>query len=160
MRVRLQLAMIAVVAILAAAFLPAGGTASAQVGGRWVEVDTGSGVAMAIEDGAVVYTALVTVGSGNWPTPKGSFTINRRVANETMNSATIGIPLGTPGSYYLPGVLYTQYFYGGVALHYNYWSPPEAFGSAAGSHGCVGMTLEDSWFFWNFANIGTPVIVY
>lgn len=115
---------------------------------------------MAVEDGVVVHSAFVTVGVPGWETPKGTFSIYRRVFNETMDSATIGIPHGTPGAYYLTGVLYTQYFAGGAALHYNYWSPASAFGSAAGSHGCVGMTLADSAFFWDFADLGTPVIVY
>ncbi len=159
--------MLAVALALAAVLsLPSAGAAHAQeagsggLRGRWVEVDTSRGVAMAMQNGKVVYTALVTVGVPRWPTPKGRFTIYRRVANETMNSATIGIPLGTPGSYFLRNVLYTQYFYGGVAIHYNYWSPPEAFGSAAGSHGCVGMKLDDAAFFWRFAKVGTPVVVY
>ncbi len=37
----------------------------------------------------------------------------------------------------------------GAALHYNYWSPASAFGSAAGSHGCVGMTLGASRYLKN-----------
>jgi len=166
MRVRLQVAVLASLAAFAVALLPTmGGTASARElsayrTGRWIEVDTSTGTAYAIQNGRVVYTARVTVGGRYFPTPKGTFTINRRVANEVMDSSTIGIPNNAPGGYYLTGVLYTQYFYDGVSLHYNYWSPPSAFGSAAGSHGCVGMMLKDAAFFWNFASIGTPVIVY
>lgn len=136
------------------------GTASAAPNGRWIEVDTSTGTAYAMKDGQVVYTAAVTVGGRYFPTPTGTFYINRRVLNETMDSSTIGIPNNAPGGYYLTGVLYTQYFYDGVSLHYNYWSPDSAFGSAAGSHGCVGMRLADAEFFWSFADIGTPVIVY
>lgn len=160
MRVRLQLATVALLAFLVSVFLPMAGPAHAQGSGRWIEVDTGAGVAYAIENGQVVYTALATVGTPSYPTPKGTFAVFRRVYDETMDSSTIGIPRGAPGGYYLTGVLYTQYFYGGAALHYNYWSPPEAFGSAAGSHGCVGLMLGDAAFFWDFADIGTPVIVY
>ena len=170
MRVRLQLAMVAVLTLLSTAFLPVGGPVVVQAAdsgassgvssGRWIEVDTSTGTAYAIQNGVVVYTALVTVGVPEYPTPHGTFSIYRRVYDETMDSSTIGIPNDAPGGYYLTGVLYTQYFYGGAALHYNYWSPPEAFGSAAGSHGCVGMTLDDAAFFWDFATIGTPVIVY
>lgn len=178
MKARLWSMAILILVAVAALLLPIGSAAFAQsagngtvqepsrgpiavgVTGRWIEVDTSRGVAMAVEDGRVVYSALVTVGAAPWSTPKGYFTINRRVYSETMNSATIGIPLGSPGSYLLRGVMYTQYFYGGVAIHQNYWSPPETFGSAGGSHGCVGMMLGDAAFFWDFAGIGTPVIVY
>lgn len=163
MRDRIRQTMMFGVAIIAAALMtiPMVGTASAQEGsGRWIEVDTGSGTISAYEDGQLVHSAAATVGSPYFPTPTGSFQIQRRVANEVMDSSTIGIPSGAPGGYYLTGVLYTQYFVDGVALHYNYWSPPEAFGSAAGSHGCVGLMLSDAEFFWNFADIGTPVTVY
>jgi lipoprotein-anchoring transpeptidase ErfK/SrfK len=78
-----------------------------------------------------------------------------------MDSSTIGIPRNSPGGYYLPGVLYTQYFDGiGDALHYNYWSPTSAFGGYPTSHGCVGMPLATARFFWNFATYGTPVRIH
>ena len=126
---------------------------------HWVLVNVAKGQAMAMEGNQVVRVASVTVGTPRWPTPRGTFTISRRVLNETMDSATIGIPRSSPSGYYLKNVYYTQYFYGGVALHYNYWSPASAFGSAAGSHGCVGMKLDDARFFWNFATYGTRVVV-
>lgn len=137
-----------------------GTTASTDgIAGRWVEVDRSAQVARAMQNGRVVYTAPVTIGTPAFPTPVGRFRIFGRVLNETMDSRTIGIPLGAPGGYFLRNVLYTQYFVDGVSLHYNYWSPPEAFGNYPGSHGCVGLMLEDARFFWNFADIGTPVIV-
>ncbi len=166
MRVRLQLALVALLAFSATVFLPVAGVAFASTSdsvsnaGRYIEVDTSRGVVYAVQNGQVVYTALATVGTARYPTPKGTFTIFRRVYDETMDSSTIGIPRNAPGGYYLTGVLYTQYFYGGASLHYNYWSPASAFGSAAGSHGCVGLMLADARYFWNFASIGTPVIVY
>jgi lipoprotein-anchoring transpeptidase ErfK/SrfK len=160
MRVRFRVATLVLLAFLASTFLPMAVPAHAQGSGRWIEVDTSRGVVYAVQDGRVVYTALATVGVPQYPTPKGRFRIFRRVYNETMDSSTIGIPRNAPGGYYLTGVLYTQYFYDGAALHYNYWSPASAFGSAAGSHGCVGLRLSDAAFFWNFATIGTLVIVY
>jgi lipoprotein-anchoring transpeptidase ErfK/SrfK len=57
-------------------------------------------------------------------------------------------------------VLYTQYFTSnGHALHYNYWSPASAFGRPAGSHGCVGLQLDAAASFWQFATVGTPVVI-
>lgn len=136
-------------------------TARGGGAGRQIVVDRSAKIAQAIENGRVVHTAKVTVGRPGWETPTGHFTILRRVANETMNSATIGIPLGAPGSYYLTNVLYTQYITDwGASLHYNYWSRPEAFGAAAESRGCVGMKLEDAKFFWDFADVGTPVTIH
>ena len=132
----------------------------AQAGGRWVRVSLSRLAAQAMVGNQVVYTAPITAGTPAWPTPTGTFRVLRRVYSETMDSATIGLPRGAPGGYYLPGVLYTQYFTpAGHALHYNYWSPPEAFGRWAGSHGCVGLRLGDAAYFWGFATVGTPVVI-
>ncbi len=130
------------------------------ISGRWVEVDRGPAIARAVDNGTVVHIAASTVGTPEFPTPLGTFHILRRVENETMDSATIGIPRDAPHGYYLTGVLYTQYITdGGAALHYNYWSPADAFGTGTGSHGCVGLELDDAAYFWNFAGVGTPVVI-
>jgi lipoprotein-anchoring transpeptidase ErfK/SrfK len=129
-------------------------------GGHWVRVDLSRFVAQAMVGNQVVYSAPITAGTADWPTPRGRFQILRRVYDETMDSSTIGIPRFSPGGYYLTGVLYTQYFTSaGHSLHYNYWSPPALFGRAAGSHGCVGLTLDAAAYFWRFATVGTPVVV-
>lgn len=135
------------------------GGGSDSTAGRMIMVDRSAMVASAIEDGEVVYSAPVALGTASFPTPSGTFAVQRRVANETMDSSTVGIPVNSPDGYYLEGVLYTQYFLDGYALHYNYWSPPEAFGNYPGSHGCIGLQLADAEFFWNFADYGTPVVI-
>ncbi len=57
-------------------------------------------------------------------------------------------------------MLYTQYITNdGAALHYNYWSTAADFGSGTGSHGCLGLELDDAAYFWNFASVGTPVVI-
>lgn len=133
---------------------------SGNLSGRSIVVDRSAQVAKAIENGQVVYEAAVVVGRPRSPTPVGSFQILRRVANETMDSRTLGIPLESEWGYYLPGVLYTQYITAdGVALHYNYWTPDAAFGHQQSTNGCIGLKLADALFFWNFAEVGTPVTV-
>ncbi len=139
---------------------PGEGTLNARATGRWIEIDRGQQIARAYGGGRVVYTALVTTGVPAFPTPVGTFSIQRRVLDEVMDSRTIGIPIRSPLGYYLPHVLYTQYFTDGVALHDNFWSPAAAFGNYPTSHGCVGMRRADALFFWNFASVGTPVIVH
>ncbi len=168
MRVRYFLAMFAGVAALATSVVLSGGVAKAQVSdsgsglsGRWIDANLSTATVSAMEGNTVVFSALTTEGVPAHPTPTGNFTIQRRVANETMDSSTIGIPNNAPGGYYLTGVLYTQYFTPfGHSLHYNYWSPDSAFGSQAGSHGCLGLKLDDAKFFWDFADVGTPIIIH
>jgi|GEM_PF-1933625 len=129
--------------------------------GRWIEVDLTHLVATAWEGNQQVYQALVSAGRAGYETPTGTFHILRRVANETMDSSTYGIRPGMPGYYVVKNVRYTQYITNnGIALHANYWSPRSVFGHRNDSHGCIGMTTEDAAWFWNWATVGTPVIVH
>ena len=113
---------------------------------------------VAYEGTTPVLTTLTIHGAGPRPTPVGVFPIIRRVADETMNSDSIGIPRFGPGGYYLTHVLFTQYFTGdGASLHYNYWSGNWGY---AASHGCLGLTYADSAFLWNWAGLGTLVSIH
>ena len=128
-------------------------------GGRWIDVDLAEPALLtAYEGDTPVLTTLAIHGTGRWQTPTGVFRIERRVASETMDSATIGIPRGAPGGYYLTGVLYTQYFLPtGESLHYNYWSANWGY---PGSHGCLGLPLAESEFLWHWADVGTPISIH
>lgn len=150
------------VLLIAGFFLGSPSTAHAQsFSGHWIDVNLSTQTATAYNGSTPVYTALVTSGRPGFSTPTGSFSIVNRVYNETMTSWVFGIPPSDPGGYYVPDVLYTQYFdWNGDALHYNYWSPASAFGGYPTSHGCVGMRLSDSAFMWNFATYGSPVEIH
>ena len=79
-------------------------------GGHWIDVNLNLPARLtAYEGSAPVRSMLVIIGRGPMATPTGTFSIMRRVANETMDSSTIGIPRSSPGGYYLTGVLFTQY---------------------------------------------------
>jgi hypothetical protein len=127
--------------------------------GRIIEADLNEPVLVtAYEDGKAVYSALAVKGTIAWATPTGFFRITRRVANETMDSATLGIPRNAPGGYFLKDVLHTQYFTAdGASIHYNWWGGNFGY---SGSHGCLGMNLADSQFFWDWAGLGTPLFVH
>ena len=114
-------------------------------------------IVTAYEDGNAVYSTLALKGTSGWATPTGFFTILRRVANETMSSATLGIPTDGPGGWNLKNVLFTQYFTNdGASIHYNYWSSNWGY---SGSHGCLGMSYDDSLWFWEWAEVGTPLAI-
>ncbi len=128
--------------------------------GHWVDVDLSDYYAVAYDGDTPVYAALIIVGRDGYDTPTGEFRVLRRVANETMDAGTLGIPKGDPNYYYLPNVKYTQYFTNaGHALHTNYWSAPSQFGSR-GSHGCVNLQEQDAAWFWRFLTIGSLVRVH
>lgn len=122
--------------------------------GRWIDVHLTQQLMVAYEGREAVRTVVTTTGMPGWETPPGWFAINNRVANETMESGSIGAE-----SYYvLKDVLFTQYFTDrGHALHYAWWKTAETIGRP-GSHGCLNLLLDDAQYFWDWANIGTPVI--
>ena len=128
---------------------------------HWVDVSLSQQVACAMTGGEISRVILATSGQPGFETPAGQFYILYRVANETMRSDSIGIPIDSPNGYDLDNVLWTQYFtYEGHALHDNYWRPLSVFGHVATSHGCVGMLEPDARFLWNFVNDGSLVNIH
>ncbi len=127
--------------------------------GRWIDVDLAEPTLLtAYEDDRIVYTALALHGTILDQTPVGTYRIQRRVENETMDSSTLGVPRDAPGGYYLKDVLYTQYFTNdGAAIHYNYWSSNFGY---SGTHGCLGVNLDDAKWFWDWASIGTVLSIH
>ena len=127
--------------------------------GGWIDVSLSLPARLTAYQGSTpVRSMLPIIGRGPTATPVGTFSVIRRVANETMDSSTVGIPRNAPGGYYLKGVLFTQYFLGsGQSIHYNYWSSNWGY---PGSHGCLGLSYADAAFVWSFANIGTPISIH
>ena len=132
------------------------GTA-ASYGGRWVDVNLSTQTITAFQAGKAMYTAGVSTGKPGYATPTGTFYIISRFRIQDMSSAR-----GAAQPYFQPNVEYIQYFHfpGGYALHANYWQPASVFGHRTTSHGCVGMLKKDAIYFWDFANIGTPVYIH
>ncbi|HLZ68274.1 MAG TPA: L,D-transpeptidase [Dehalococcoidia bacterium] len=130
-------------------------------GEHWVDVNLSQQAACAMSGGEIVRVVLVTTGMPGWETPRGQFRILYRVADETMTSAGIGIPIDSPDGYDLDHVLWTQYFTNeGHALHDNYWRPLSVFGRTPTSHGCVGMVESDAHFMWSWVGVGDLVNIH
>lgn len=124
--------------------------------GRWIDVQLTQQLMTLYEDRDPVRVVVMTSGMAGWETPPGEYTILWRVPNETMSSGAIG----AEHFFKLEDVLYTQYFTNeGHAIHYAWWRTPETIGRP-GSHGCLNVLLDDSRFMWDWADIGTPVIVH
>jgi lipoprotein-anchoring transpeptidase ErfK/SrfK len=145
-------------------FVPASAVRLARVpertfSGRWIDADLSEPAMLtAYEGNRVVLTTLAIKGTIANQTPLGTFTIGRRVIDETMDSETIGIPRNAPGGYHLEHVQFTQYFTAdGASIHYNYWSSNWGY---AGSHGCLGLPYDESKFVWDWADLGTPVVIH
>lgn len=100
----------------------------------------------AYEDGRVVRSVLVSTGLPGTPTVLGDYRIYVKREAQTMSG---------PG-YYLPGVPYVMYFYEGYGIHGTYWH--NNFGQPM-SHGCVNLPTPEARWFYEWAEIGTPVTV-
>ena len=86
-----------------------------------------------------MFQATVSTGLPNTPTMVGEFRVYLKLTATAMAG---------PG-YYLPGVPYTMYFYGGYALHGTYWH--NNFGNPM-SHGCVNLSTEDARRLFEWAD--------
>jgi len=129
---------------------------------KWIDVNVTTQTASAMIGEAAIYTAPVSSGSPQFPSPPGSHAVepDGRIAVERMTSAQAGYD-PNQARYDVERVLFTQYYdQKGDALHLNYWRPASVFGRTATSHGCVGMQLHDAQYFWLFAEAGTRVEIH
>jgi lipoprotein-anchoring transpeptidase ErfK/SrfK len=136
--------------------------ANAPSEGRWIDVNLNAQVATAYDGRTVVRSALISTGRPGWNTPTGIFPVQRRLETDTMDGATLlgQGPNGKGASYKVENVRYVQYFTDdGAAIHENYWRRPATFGMP-GSHGCIGMAPADAAWFWEFATVGTPLLIH
>lgn len=129
---------------------------------KWVDVNVTTQTIRAMVGDRAVYTAPVTTGIAQFPTPLGTKQIQKdgRIAVERMTASQAGYS-PSQATYDVENVLFTQYFdLNGNALHLNYWRPPSVFGRTPTSHGCVGMQLHDAQFFWLFGAPGMRVEIH
>jgi len=124
-----------------------------------IEVDLSNQKVYAYEGGTRVFD--FTVSTGLWGrTPTGEFTIQRKVPSQVMSGGNRSI--GT--YYYLPNVPWVQFFGNsqvpwsrGFSFHGTYWH--NNFGHPM-SHGCVNMKTPEAQALYNWAPMGTRVIIY
>lgn len=124
-----------------------------------IEVDLANQRVYAYEGNAKVFDFIVS--TGKWyPTPTGTFTIERKVRSQVMSGGNRAINT----YYYLPNVPWVMYFGNsqipwnrGFSFHGAYWH--NNFGQPM-SHGCVNMQIPDSKNLYTWASIGTKVSIY
>lgn len=126
--------------------LAPGAPAATVTVGKQIIVDLSDSRIYAYEDGRLVHSALASMGLPATPTVQGSFTVQRKYEAQLMSG---------PG-YYLPNVQWIMYFYAGYAVHGTYWH--NNFGQPM-SHGCVNLPNDEALWFYEWAPVGTPVLV-
>ena len=124
-----------------------GGAAPAPVAGRWIDINLSAQRLTAYQGRTAIFSTLISSGVAGRRTPTGRFAVRTKIPSQRM----VG-----PG-YNLPGVPWVMYFAGANAIHGTYWH--NNFGRPM-SHGCVNMRIPDAQWLYNWASIGTPVVVH
>jgi hypothetical protein len=122
---------------------------------KWIEVDLTNKRTYAFENTTLVATFLASAGAPATPTVQGEYTIYAKYAQQNMQGENVD-----GSNYYQPHVQWINYFYRDYAIHGNYWRPLSYFGNINSSHGCVGLVNSDALWIYNWAPIGTPVVVH
>ncbi len=119
---------------------------------KWIEINL-SEQKLYMKQGASTIASFL-ISSGRWaPTPTGTFAIWTKLRYTTMAGGNPAL-----GTYYnLPNVPYVMYYYQGYGIHGAYWH--NNFGHPM-SHGCVNMRPEEAGIVYNWADVGTRVVVH
>ncbi len=113
---------------------------------RWLQVILSRQRLIAWEGDTPVYAVIISTGKPGMSTPTGVFAIQTKHRVASMQGA----------DYYVPDVPHTMYYDGNYAIHGTYWH--HNFGTPV-SHGCINVAVDHAQWFFNWASIGTPVVV-
>jgi lipoprotein-anchoring transpeptidase ErfK/SrfK len=116
-----------------------------------IVVSIGQQMMWAYKGDLVMLNSYVSTGRAGFDTPLGNFAILSKLPSQTM-AGVIG------GEYYnVPDVPWVMYFTnGGHALHGTYWH--SNFGTPM-SHGCVNLPMDVAAWLYDWAPVGTPVMI-
>ena len=126
---------------------PSSPSVPAPTSGKWIDITPATQGLVAYEGQRPVYWATVSTGRAGTPTVKGRFRIYSKYRSTTMAG---------PG-YRYANVPYVMFFHRGYSMHGCYWH--NNFGQPM-SHGCVNMRTSDAQWVYNWAPVGTLVVVH
>jgi lipoprotein-anchoring transpeptidase ErfK/SrfK len=114
---------------------------------KWIDIDIGEQNLYAYEGSEMVNFFVVSTGNDDHPTIPGEYRITIKYLYDDMAG---------PG-YYLYDVPYVMYYHNGFAIHGTYWHTN--FGTRT-SHGCTNMRTEDAHWLYDWAPLGTLIIIH
>lgn len=119
---------------------------------KLITVDLGKQMLYAWEGGQIIYQTAISSGLKQTPTVRGTFKIYIKLESQDMRGYS-----RVKGKYFIPHVPYVMYFYSGYGIHGTYWHTN--FGRRM-SNGCVNAPTEAAKWLYDWAPIGTQVIVF
>lgn len=120
-----------------------------------IVVDRGDQTLKAFDGEALFMEVVISTGLELTPTPRGEFTVFQKLPTRYMQGP---LPYLKDQSYYdVPGVPWNLYFTEqGAVIHGAYWH--NSFGTPY-SHGCVNLPSDQAKKLYDWAHIGTTVVV-
>ena len=115
-------------------------------GKRWIEIDISDQKLTAWQGDVPVFETIVSTGKPGWRTLPGKFKVYVKYDQTRMRG---------PG-YDTPDVPWTMYYSGAFAIHGAYWH--NNFGTPV-SHGCVNLRVPEAQALYEWASVGTEVVV-
>lgn len=119
---------------------------------KMITVDLSKQTLYAWEGGKIVYQTPISSGLPQSPTVTGTFHIYAKLLSQEMRGTS-----PVHGNYDLPNVPNVMYFTEGYSIHGAYWH--NNFGHPM-SNGCVNTPLAAAAWLYDFAPVGTKVVVY
>lgn len=122
---------------------------------KQIIVDRSEQTLTALENDNLFMETSISTGLELTPTPRGVFRVFKKTPSRYMQGPLPG--LADQQEYDLPGVPWNMYFTeGGAVIHGAYWHT--SFGSPY-SHGCVNMEPGEARRLYEWAELGTTVVV-
>lgn len=139
---------------LIARVIPATSPPDGITGGRWIEVNLFEQTLAVYDNYQLVFATLIASGMDPFWTRPGLFQIYDKLETTPMRGA---FEADRSDAYYLEDVPWTMYFDQARALHGAYWRANLGFPQ---SHGCVNLTVGDSRWIFDWAQLGDWVYVW
>jgi len=124
-----------------------GGAYDQPNGSKWIDVNQSTFKVTLYQGTTAVQQFTAVTGTADHPTNDGTFYIYLRYASQTMHGP----------DYVQPDVPWVSYFDGGRALHGAYWRTTFGY---RGSHGCVNLPVSAAKVVYDWAPLGTKVVVH
>ncbi|MBD2725531.1 L,D-transpeptidase [Nostoc sp. FACHB-892] len=113
---------------------------------RWIQIDLSKQRLIAWEGDRVVYGSAISSGKKSTPTLIGTFNIQSKFKTTRMRG----------NGYDVPNVPHAMFYQGNYGIHGAYWH--KRFGTPV-SHGCVNLAPKHAKWLFEWASVGTPVVI-
>jgi lipoprotein-anchoring transpeptidase ErfK/SrfK len=128
---------------------------------KWIETDLSSQIVYLHKGEKTVKSFVASTGKPSTPTIKGTFKLTKKIKKHDM----IGIDPKTGKEIYrTPNVPWSSFFKEGYAFHGASWNSelkkPLDEKRVPKSHGCVNMRVKDAKYLYDWAPVGTIVVVH